>query len=102
MRAIAEVSWPTPPAVVSLDPHTVGEILGDVRTIAQATGTKDEAVDLIAEAAARIDRVRVATRGVRRPRVVALEWLDPPFAAGHWVPQMIEYAGRRGRARLRR
>ncbi|MGH2871869.1 MAG: cobalamin-binding protein, partial [Solirubrobacteraceae bacterium] len=44
-------------------------------------------------AAARIDRVRVAARGVGRPRVAALEWLDPPFCGGHWVPQMIEYAG---------
>jgi iron complex transport system substrate-binding protein len=81
------------PMVISLDPHTVGEVLGDARTIAQATNRKDEAVDLIREAAARIDRIRVATRDVRRPRVVALEWLDPPFAAGHWTPQLIGYAG---------
>jgi iron complex transport system substrate-binding protein len=81
------------PVVISLDPHTVGEVLGDARTIAQATDRKDEAVDLIREAAARIDRIRVATRDVRRPRVVALEWLDPPFAAGHWTPQLIGYAG---------
>ena len=45
------------------------------------------------DAAARIDRVRVAVRGASRPRVAALEWLDPPFAAGHWTPQLIEYAG---------
>jgi iron complex transport system substrate-binding protein len=83
----------TQPMVISLDPHTVGEVLGDARTIAQATNRKDEAVDLIREAAARIDRIRVATRDVRRPRVVALEWLDPPFAAGHWIPQLIGYAG---------
>ncbi len=37
--------------------------------------------------------MRLAVRGARRPRVAALEWLDPPFAAGHWVPQLIEYAG---------
>jgi iron complex transport system substrate-binding protein len=92
VRALAE-EIDSRPLVISLDPHTVGEVLGDVRTIAQATGTKDEAVELIGEAAARIDRVRVGARAARRPRVVALEWLDPPFAAGHWVPQMIEYAG---------
>ena len=92
VRAIAE-ELETPPMVVSLDPHTLGEVLGDVRTVAQATDAKDVAVDLIREAAARIDRIRVATKAARRPRVVALEWLDPPFAAGHWIPQMIEYAG---------
>ena len=49
---------------------------------------------LVRDAAARIDRVRLAVRRVaRRPRVAALEWLDPPFAAGHWTPQLIEYAG---------
>ena len=92
VRALAE-EIESQPMVISLDPHTVGEVLGDARTIAQATDRKDEAVDLIREAAERIDRIRVATRDVRRPRVVALEWLDPPFAAGHWTPQLIGYAG---------
>jgi iron complex transport system substrate-binding protein len=92
VRAIAD-EIDTQPMVVSLDPHTVGEVLGDARTLAQATDRKDAAVDLVQEASARIDRVRVATRNVRRPRVVALEWLDPPFAAGHWTPQLISFAG---------
>ncbi len=92
VRVIAE-ELDSQPMVISLDPHTIGEVLGDARTIAEATGRKDEAVDLIREAAGRIDRVRIATRDVRRPRVVALEWLDPPFAAGHWTPQLISYAG---------
>ncbi|MGH2907903.1 MAG: cobalamin-binding protein [Solirubrobacteraceae bacterium] len=92
VRALAE-ELDTQPMVISLDPHTIGEVLGDARTLARATGRKDEAVDLIKEAAGRIDRVRIATRDVRRPRVVALEWLDPPFAAGHWTPQLISYAG---------
>jgi iron complex transport system substrate-binding protein len=84
----------TNPRVISLDPQTVGEVLGDARTIAQATDRKDAAVELVRGAAARIDRVRRATRRVeRRPGVAALEWLDPPFAAGHWVPQLIDYAG---------
>jgi iron complex transport system substrate-binding protein len=81
------------PIVIALDPHTVGEVLGDARTIAQATDTKDAAVELIREASSRIDRIRLAVRGARRPHVVALEWLDPPYAAGHWTPQLIEYAG---------
>jgi iron complex transport system substrate-binding protein len=50
-------------------------------------------VELIRDAGSRIDRVRLAVRGARRPRVVALEWLDPPFVAGHWTPQLIDYAG---------
>jgi iron complex transport system substrate-binding protein len=47
----------------------------------------------VQDAAARIDRVRLAVRGGGRPRVAALEWLDPVFAGGHWVPQLIEHAG---------
>jgi iron complex transport system substrate-binding protein len=92
VRAVAE-EIETHPRIISLDPHTVGEVLSDVRTLAQATDRKDEAVELVRNASARIDRVRLAVRGARRPRVVALEWLDPPFAAGHWIPQLIEYAG---------
>jgi iron complex transport system substrate-binding protein len=50
-------------------------------------------VDLVHQAAARIDRVRVSTAGVDKVRVAALEWLDPVFVGGHWVPQLIEHAG---------
>src|SRR6202000_236486 len=92
VRALAERMDP-PPKIVSLDPHTLGEVLGDVRTIAQATDAKDAAVDLVGQASARIDRVRVALGGVDRVRVAALEWLDPVFVGGHWVPQLIESAG---------
>ncbi len=92
VRAIAQ-EIDSAPEVISLDPHTVGEVLGDARTIAEATGTKDAAVDLVRRASERIDRVRLAVRGARRLRVVALEWLDPPFVAGHWTPQLIQYAG---------
>jgi iron complex transport system substrate-binding protein len=92
VRAIAE-ELENRPRVISLDPHTVGEVLGDVRTLAQVTDRKEAAVELVRDAATRIDRIRLAVRGARRPRVVTLEWLDPPFAAGHWTPQLIEYAG---------
>ncbi len=93
VRAIAE-EIESQPRVISLDPHTLGEVLGDARTLAQATDHQDAAVELVREAAKRIDRIRLATRRVtRRPRVAALEWLDPPFAAGHWTPQLIDYAG---------
>ncbi|HEY2771231.1 MAG TPA: cobalamin-binding protein [Solirubrobacteraceae bacterium] len=92
VRAVAE-EIESRPQVISLDPHTVGEVLGDARTLADATDRKDAAVDLIQSAATRIDHIRIKTRSAERPRVAALEWLDPPFAAGHWTPQLIEYAG---------
>ena len=92
VRAIAAEMDPVP-AIVSLDPHTLGEVLGDVRTLAQATDSKDAGVDLVQDAAARIDRVRVAVTDAPRRRVAMLEWLDPVFVGGHWVPQLIEYAG---------
>jgi iron complex transport system substrate-binding protein len=92
VRAIAERMDPAP-RIVSLDPHTLGEVLGDVRTLAQATGAKDAGVDLVQDAAARIDRVKLAVRDAPPVRVAMLEWLDPVFAGGHWVPQLIEYAG---------
>jgi iron complex transport system substrate-binding protein len=84
---------PSRPRVISLDPKTLGETLGDVRTLAEATGRRERGIELIGETAARIDRVKLAVRGLRRPRVAALEWLDPVFVAGHWTPQLIELAG---------
>jgi iron complex transport system substrate-binding protein len=92
VRAIAE-ELETRPRVISLDPRTLGEVLTDVRTLAEATDRRDAGVALVQEAAARIDRVRLAVRDRRRPRVAALEWLDPVYVAGHWTPQMIEHAG---------
>ncbi len=92
VRAVAE-EIETQPMVISLDPHTVGEVLGDARTLAQATDRKDAAVELVRDAAERIDAIRLAVRRAPRRRVVALEWLDPPFVAGHWTPQLIAYAG---------
>ena len=84
---------PSKPRVIALDPKTLGETLGDVRTVAQATDRREQGVELIQRATARIDRVRLAVRAQRRPRVAALEWLDPVFVAGHWTPQLIELAG---------
>jgi iron complex transport system substrate-binding protein len=92
VRAVAE-QIESEPTVLSLDPMTFGEVLGDIRTLAQALDRKDAGVDLVQDCAARIDAVRLAVRGAQPKRVAALEWLDPVFVAGHWVPQMIEYAG---------
>ena len=81
------------PKVIALDPKTIGETMGDIRTIAAATGVRDAALDLVARQRARIDRVRVAVKDAERPSVVAIEWFDPVFVAGHWTPQLIELAG---------
>jgi iron complex transport system substrate-binding protein len=92
VEKIAE-ALPSCPQVVSLDPKTLGETMGDVRTLAQATGAREAALDLVARQRARIDKVRIAVKGAQRPRVAALEWFDPVFVAGHWTPQLIELAG---------
>jgi iron complex transport system substrate-binding protein len=92
VRAVAERLDPAP-EIIALDPHTLGEVLGDVRTLAQATDAKDAGVDLVQSAADRIDRVRLAVRGAEPVPVAALEWLDPVYVAGHWTPQIVELAG---------
>ncbi len=83
------------PKVVALDPKTFGETLGDARTIAELTGAREAAVDLVKRTRARVDVVRRTLRDARRPpvMVVAIEWFDPVYIAGHWTPQLIEYAG---------
>src|SRR5262245_7216968 len=92
VQALADGMDPRP-EVISLDPHTLGEVLGDVRTLAEATDSRDAGVDLVQDAAGRIDRVRLAVRDAPPVAVAALEWLDPVDVAGHWTPQLIEYAG---------
>ena len=92
VRNVAE-TIPSHPEVVSLDPKTLGETMGDIRTVAQATSVRDAALELVARQRSRIDRVRIAVKGAERVSVAALEWLDPVFIAGHWTPQLIELAG---------
>jgi iron complex transport system substrate-binding protein len=92
VRAVAD-RVPSRPQVISLDPETLGEVLGDVTTLGAATGAGAEAQALRERLEERITRVRDAVAGADRPRVAALEWLDPPFAGGHWVPEMVELAG---------
>jgi iron complex transport system substrate-binding protein len=95
---VAELAerMPSRPRVISLDPHTLGETLGDFHTLAEATCRRERATALVGETNARIDRVKLAVRGKPRPRVVALEWLDPVYIAGHWTPELIELAGGQG------
>ncbi len=92
---VAELAerMPSRPRVISLDPHTLGETLGDIHTLAAATGRHERAAALVGETTTRIERVKLAVRGKPRPRVVALEWLDPVYIAGHWTPELIELAG---------
>ena len=92
VRAVAG-QLPTNPQVISLDPTTLGEVLADLPRLAEAAGDWELGEQLAGELAERIDAVEEAVEGAPRPRVAALEWLDPVFVGGHWVPQMIELAG---------
>jgi iron complex transport system substrate-binding protein len=92
VRAVAE-RLPTKPEVISLDPATLGEVLADLPRLAAAAGVPEAGERLAAEAGERLEAVEHAVEGARRPRVAALEWLDPVYVGGHWVPQMIELAG---------
>jgi len=92
VRAIAEKMDPAP-RVIALDPTTFGETINDIRTLSDATGAKEAAFLLIATIAKRVEAVKRAVEGAEPVPVAALEWLDPPFAAGHWTPQLIEMAG---------
>jgi iron complex transport system substrate-binding protein len=92
VRAVAE-RLPSRPEVISLDPTTIGEVLADVPRLAEAAGVPDEGEQLVEVAAERLDDVQDAVGSAEPVPVAALEWLDPVFAGGHWVPQMIEMAG---------
>jgi iron complex transport system substrate-binding protein len=84
---------PRCPDVVSLDPKTLGDVFADIRRVGELTGRKTEAEALLGDLQDRLEAVRSKVAGRPRPRVLALEWLDPPFAGGHWVPEMIDLAG---------
>lgn len=82
-------------AVVSLDAHTVSDILASIVQVADAAGVPHRGEIVAAALRKRLDLVRDAIAGVTAPTVLGIEWLDPPFAPGHWVPEMIEMAGGR-------
>ena len=81
--------------VLTTDPHTLAEVLGTIVVLGEATGHRVEADALVASLRARLDEVaaRVAARSTPAPRVLLLEWTDPPYAPGHWVPEMVALAG---------
>jgi iron complex transport system substrate-binding protein len=93
VRAVA-ARLPARPQVLSLDPSRLGEVLADVETLAEAVGIPETGTRLRMELERRLDAVATALANAsRRPRVLALEWLAPPFVGGHWVPEMIHLAG---------
>lgn len=79
--------------VVSLDAHTLDEIFATIADVAVAAGVAGRAGALIARLRERLRAVEDGVTGAARPRVAALEWLDPPFSPGHWVPEMVALAG---------
>jgi iron complex transport system substrate-binding protein len=79
--------------VLTIDPHTLDEVLDSILALGRATGHEDGAATLVESQRARLEEVRRRVAGRTRPRVMLLEWTDPPFAPGHWVPEMISAAG---------
>ena len=84
---------PRCPDLLSLDPRTLAGVFADIARVGEATGRTAAAEALLAALERRLAAVDAGVEGLPRPRVLALEWLDPPFAGGHWVPEMIERAG---------
>jgi iron complex transport system substrate-binding protein len=83
------------PSVISLSPHSLTDVLGDIETVGVAVGRQDAARGLTGALRARIRRVseRVQATDGRKPRVLCLEWLDPLYQGGHWIPEMVALAG---------
>ena len=79
--------------VLTVDPHTLDEVLDSVVAIGAATGHESDAHTLVASLRERLDAVRSRVAGRERPRVVVLEWTEPPYAPGHWIPEMVTAAG---------
>ncbi len=82
------------PRIISLEPNTLEEILDTILIIGEATERKEQSKDLVDKLKSRIERVKsIHANEKNRPRVLCLEWLDPVYVAGHWVPEMVEIAG---------
>ena len=80
--------------VVSLEPNTLGQILETILTVGKLAGVGARAESVVSRLRTRIDRVsEIAARAQHKPRVLCMEWLDPVFIGGHWVPEMVDLAG---------
>ena len=81
--------------VLTLDPHTLDEVLDSIMAVGQRAGVPERAAALVAGLRARLATVAAGVAGLGRPRVAVIEWVDPPFTAGHWVPDLVSAAGGR-------
>jgi iron complex transport system substrate-binding protein len=81
------------PQIVTLNPHSLADVCADIRAVGEATGRVEQGDALVAEFERDVANVERSVAGLDRPRVLCLEWLDPPYVAGHWVPEMVERAG---------
>lgn len=82
--------------ILSLEPTSLDSILATIQQVGEAADVRDRAARVVAELRQRIDAIAAETKGAsRRPGIFAMEWLDPPFTAGHWVPEMVQLAGGR-------
>jgi iron complex transport system substrate-binding protein len=79
--------------VLSLDPYSLDEVLATFLAVGARAGVPERAEALVAGLRERLDRVAAAVAGRPRPRVAIVEWVDPPFTAGHWVPDLVRAAG---------
>ena len=79
--------------VLSIDPHTLEDVLVDIAQVGHRAGAPDTAEELVRGLRDRLATVAAAVAGRPRPRVLVLEWIDPPFLAGHWVPELVRRAG---------
>jgi iron complex transport system substrate-binding protein len=79
--------------VLTLDPMTLSDVLGSVVEVGRVTGHLEPALQIKQDLIRRLDAVASATSGRHQPRVAVLEWTDPPFSSGHWVPDMVSAAG---------
>ena len=82
-----------PVSVLSLNPHTLRDVQADIASVAKALDCTREAERVVAGLEAKASRIRNLTKDVRRVRVFCAEWLRPVMNAGHWVPELLEYAG---------
>ncbi|MCS7047143.1 MAG: cobalamin-binding protein [Gemmataceae bacterium] len=90
----AACALPGRPRVVNLEPTTVAQVLASIAQVAAATGTEERAAVVVRSLQNRIEAVAGRSRALRqRPRVVVLEWIDPPFSCGHWTPELVRLAG---------
>ncbi len=92
----AIASLPSHPQVVNLEPHSLDDILETIRTVGRLLGCDARAETVITGLRRRLDAVASRIRGLPgRPRVLCLEWVDPPYCGGHWMPELVALAGGR-------